>query len=617
MKRLVVCDSALVHPGVPEAVLRDGDVVLPLVERFDEAVFMAGPGYDQLRERFPEFNLESQRIAREISAVLPDWLADSRPGWGHSAWNLSADLFVKFSLGPLLANLELARRATEAAPEEVLAWELHGSDGWWSRRQMVAEIAAVIADAAGAPLELSAPWWKRRARALTAPTVPVAQALRFLGRAGRAGREEVPGTADVVFAVFGPTLIPLYDRIAGRIQEDHGLRCLAIDIPPGDPGEPMEEGELPRVSIHSFCEPDMVRQARREVLTAWRAGARAARRLAEVGPLSDLPPAALKLLGSRLRTTLTRDVTACIHYARLWERVLGRLKSAALVAFNTYGGALAAGVLQARHRTIPTICVQHGIWGPYFQTGALLPYDDVLVFGPYAREVLQPLAAPHTRFTTTGHCLYDDVSEGEAAEPLRSELLGEHDRLVLVTTQPIEGRLRRTEPRWWLEGAAQACEELNALLVIKPHPHERDLARYRPLLRRHRRAARLIRHGELPLLRLIAAADVLITRFSTTALEAALLRTPVLTVNLSGGPDQYPYAEEGAALGVWEYDDILPTLRSVLVEPEARQRSLQDQECFLDRHLGLRDGGATQRIADFIAERLREGRDHDREETEP
>ncbi|MGC9317601.1 MAG: hypothetical protein ACP5KN_06130 [Armatimonadota bacterium] len=608
MKRLVVCDSALVYPGVPEAVLRNGDVVLPLVERFDEAVFMAGPGYDQLRERFPRFNLHARRIARELSAVLPDWLAASRPEWGHSAWELFADLFVKFSLGPLLANLELARLAAEAAPAEVLAWELHTADGWWSRRQMVAEMAAVVADATGARLVRSAPVWKRSLRALTTPIAPVAQALRFLRRAAQAGGQNAPSGADVLFAVVGPTLIPLYDRIAARIEEHHGLRCLAIDIPPDDPLEAMPEGDRPRASIHSFCRPELVSQGRREVIAAWRAGRRAAGRLAEVGPLSDLPPLLLELLGSRLRTTLTRDVTACLHYARLWERALEALKPAALVAFNTHGDTLAAGVLQARHRSIPTLCVQHGIWGPYFQTGALLPYDDVLVFGAYAREVLAPLAASHTRFTTTGHCLYDDLGGNEAAEPLRSELLGEHDHLALVTTQPIEARLRRTEPRWWLEGAARACEDLNALLVIKPHPQERDLARYDLLLRDHPRSVRLIRHGEVPLRRLIAAADALLTRFSTTAFEAALLRTPIITVNLSGGPDQYPYAEEGAAVGVWQYEDILPTLRSLLRDPDERRRSLEAQERFLDRHLGPRDAAATERIADFIAERAGNGR---------
>ncbi len=607
MKRIVVTNSTLAYPAVPPALLRPDDVVLPLVERFEEALFMAGPGYDDLRELFPDLNLQMRALAREMASLLPDWLGASVGRWSHSAWEIFSDHFVKFSLGPLMVNSLLADRASEMEPKEVVAWELPAADGWWSGRLMVAEVAEAIAARSGARLRRRSSHLRRAIRAGFVRVSPRIQAWRYFGAPGHLKHEVPDCECDALFVLTGPTLVPIFDRVGARLRDEHGLTVLGMEAPVGDPDTGMSPGELGRASLYGFSDSDLLRAGRREARRAAAQCSDISGRLSELRTVEELPQPLLQVLARRVHSTLVRDATKAVYHARLWERALDELQPRVLVGFNAYNEKLAPAVLQARHRGIPAMTLQHGIWGPLFKAAALLPFDEVLIFGDYAREMLGPIAADHTRFIRTGHSLYDEVFEPVDGSQLRAELLGEREHIVTVTTQPVEVRLSTNESRWWLRGLADACEQLNALMVIKPHPHEEAaLPRYRALSEQMP-SVRLIPHGEVALEQLIAASDLLVTRFSTTAFEAALLGVPVMTVNLSGGPDQYPFVEEGAALGVAQYEQILPALRSLLMDPQTRAKVLEGQQPFLDGHLGIRDGGATERIAERIAAGARVG----------
>jgi len=359
--------------------------------------------------------------------------------------------------------------------------------------------------------------------------------------------------------------------------------------------------------LRDLVEPWMIRRGMAEAAAGPWAARDFARELRRIEPFAEMPTEAWGVVTRRLHVTVTRELTLCTLYARLWECALDLIRPSVLVSFNTYNELLAPGVLQSRHRGVPTICAQHGIWGPLFHAAALLPYDEVLVFGKYAREMLEPLARRETVFNTTGHSLYDTLSDAPPPAAPRERLLDGRRYLVLVTTQPIEMAQRACERRWWLAVLAEACRELDARVLIKPHPREEELQPYRDVARQWPEHVRVVEHGEFELSSLIVAADVLITRFSTTAIEAALMHTPVMTVNLAAGLDQYPFAQEGAALGVYAEEDLAPTLRRLLTDEALRAELTRTQEVFLDRHLGVRDGRATERIAARIAARAGSG----------
>ena len=606
MSRLIVRNSTLVYPPVPDAILQADDGVLPLVDKFEETLFMAGPGYAELQALFPAFNLDVRAAAREIGAVLPAWLGEPMPGFGHSVWDAYADNFTKFSLGPIVANAFLARHVAALGADEVLAWELDATDAWWGGRQMVAEVAEAIGEACNAPARRTAWELKRIFRDLVLPAARAVQVLRYFRSLRAAPGERMQGPIDVLFVASGPTTIPLVDRIGARLEAEHGLRVMALETPPDGPSGRLEGGEIPRGSLYAFAEPSMASTGVAEAMTIARQFPETAERLRQCRMVHDLPGPLQEVVTRRLHGTMVSDLPRSLCCARLWQAALDELKPRVLVAFNAYNAVLAPAVFQARHRGMPTIMLQHGMFGPFFKAGALLPFDDVIVFNAYTRGLLAAIAQPHTTFTETGHCDYDDLREEPGlraeADTIRADRLGSPEHLVVVTTQPVEMRLMANEQRWWLELLAEACAQIGAVMAIKPHPEERTiLTRYEELEARLPGTVHLIRHGELPLHALIAASDLLVTRFSTTAVEAALLETPVMVVNLSGGPDQYPYVDEGAAQGVYSPEDMLPTLDRLLRDAEARRRLIESQQRFLDRHLGVRDGRATERIAARIA----------------
>jgi len=63
---------------------------------------------------------------------------------------------------------------------------------------------------------------------------------------------------------------------------------------------------------------------------------------------------------------------------------------------------------------------------------------------------------------------------------------------------------------------------------------------------------------------LIKAGDAMITFFSTTAIDAVLLRKPLLLINLSDDRDFFPFAEMGVALAAFSRDDIAVSIRRLI-----------------------------------------------------
>jgi CDP-glycerol glycerophosphotransferase (TagB/SpsB family) len=96
------------------------------------------------------------------------------------------------------------------------------------------------------------------------------------------------------------------------------------------------------------------------------------------------------------------------------------------------------------------------------------------------------------------------------------------------------------------------------------------------------------------------------TVHSTVALEAMLLNKPVITINLTGTPDYMPYAESGAALGVYREEDLVPAIRKALRDPQVIEEMAQSREKFISEYAYKPDGQAAKRIAELITRLIAE-----------
>jgi len=142
------------------------------------------------------------------------------------------------------------------------------------------------------------------------------------------------------------------------------------------------------------------------------------------------------------------------------------------------------------------------------------------------------------------------------------------------------------------------------VLIVKQHPAESQ--RYTDLLNQH-----IEKYGIKAWLapknsdtyELLFACDLMITRHSTTAMEAVALNRPVIVLNLSGEPDPVEYVNEGVALGVYEEQDIGPAIQRLL---EDDSDLAANRMVYINKYLYRIDGKATQRVVDIIDNMLDE-----------
>jgi hypothetical protein len=257
-----------------------------------------------------------------------------------------------------------------------------------------------------------------------------------------------------------------------------------------------------------------------------------------------------------------------------------------------------AYVLAARARGIPTLCVQDGMDG-VLPAWYWLEADHVATTGETYSERLRRWGgvAPE-RVHVTGQPRYDGFdaphdAEARAAARRRLGLTG-GDFWALFATQPFQDASypRRVLRAVLASGAAR--------VLVRPHPQTRAET-YHALAAEFPPGHVLVVEGA-PMLDSLVAVDVLVTQFSTVAVEGALVGRPVVCADFSGLPEVTPFASNGIATRARDertLTELVTRLRAgeTLLDPATVARGLS-------RLVGPRDGRAAERVAGVVAELL-------------
>lgn len=575
---------------------RRGDAVtVPMVQREHELrVLREVP---LTAEDIAEVAAQSRQITSELRELLPTELVESGDSQAVSFWDAYAEFFRSWAVAPLLANRTLARRALQMhKADAALALENPRTAGWWSYRQQVAEALGTALD--GVPLQASPGASLRLLRDLVSPSLIAwpTGLLRLRADArishGFPSPSHGPEPCDVLFLAIGGTSVPLIDRLASPLRDQHDLHTAALLLAAEDAGmEKRSTADVPYYYLGGFhpAAPTVAGQ----VLTHWRSWYRHAAPLgaARYGEL-------WRGLRGRLLVALARDAQQVLADIVAADRLLDHLQPRALVALHLYWHRLAPVVLAARKRGLPVLYLQHGVYLAKDDCIRPLPYDEYMVFGQSAVEALQGRACGGP-VVPVGHCLYDEVVTGGLTQRAGRR----PGRVVLLATQPDEKQVYDVaSAQWWVRGVALACREIHATLQIKLHPRDLHTDMYEALAQELPDTVTLLSAASCTMAEGLTKCDVLVTRDSTVVFEANLMQVPVLTVNLTERDDRFPFAADGGAVGVYSYGDILPALQKVL-DDGGRQLE-QTRPAFLSRHTGAADGQATQRVVDTLLRHL-------------
>jgi UDP-N-acetylglucosamine 2-epimerase len=154
-----------------------------------------------------------------------------------------------------------------------------------------------------------------------------------------------------------------------------------------------------------------------------------------------------------------------------------------------------------------------------------------------------------------------------------------------------------------LQGVINAVLKIkNMQLVVKVHPSEDAKPYLEAAAQYHSPGIHVTK--DVDLYALINCCNLFIVKFSTTALEAMMIDKPVMVINLSGKSVPVPYAEEGAAIGAYRFEDIEPAIMKMLYNEDTRARYKAGRNKFVREWAGEPDGKASQRIISLMREMI-------------
>jgi len=265
-------------------------------------------------------------------------------------------------------------------------------------------------------------------------------------------------------------------------------------------------------------------------------------------------------------------------------------------------------VLVGKFASIPSLLLLHvGMIGRTYECPSFL-VDKIVVTGDFARDVLIRCGVDKNRLVVTGRPSYDALLRAEEHfkkdEICRKLGLDSTKRILVYTTENLPPR----ESEAVVYAICKAVKEFSGLqFVIKVQLSELSLSMYERIIRDVGVDALINRDANI--YEVLYVGDIVLTGFSATALDAMILDKPVVTVNFTGLEDPVPYAESGAAIGVYEERDLVEALKRGLCDEEARERLREARRRFVYEHSYKRDGKATERVVELIEEMVEKHRD--------
>ena len=229
----------------------------------------------------------------------------------------------------------------------------------------------------------------------------------------------------------------------------------------------------------------------------------------------------------------------------------------------------------------------------------LIP-DYFFAVGYKYKKMKEKFLAP-SKILITGQPRYDILHYAKEIyakdEFLVKNNIEKNKKIVLWTTQchvmTIDENINN------LETICKAVKDLNLVLMIKQHPAEGE--NYTELIKEY-----LTKYNVKALLaaktsdtyQQIYVCDLLITKNSTTALEAIAMNKPVIILNLSSEPDILDYVTEGVAKGVYAKEDLKPSIEKLILDDSEFAKKREE---FIKQHLYKIDGRSTERVLRIIS----------------
>lgn len=329
------------------------------------------------------------------------------------------------------------------------------------------------------------------------------------------------------------------------------------------------------------------------------------------------------LIENRLAYYFATVFGIMVEYIEIAKRMIEEEKPDLILILNEYGRFERALVIAGKLRSVPVLAVQHGVIHPthegYMHThdeispdgSAKSPYcpipDITAVYGAYHKDLLTKVSAyPEDSVVVTGQPRYDilcHVDKIYSKDKICKKYgIDPNHNIILWATafhgQDDEGNIKDFKA---LFETIQNIKDMT--LIIKPHPidRQRHVKMIKDYLNNYQISV-VVSPSSSDTYEQLFICDLMITKDSTTAMEAVALNKPVIVLDLNYKSDAIGYVKEGVALGVYKTEDLKPTIEKLLKNDSELAKN---RKKYIEKYLYKIDGRATDRVVKLIEEMIK------------
>ena len=266
----------------------------------------------------------------------------------------------------------------------------------------------------------------------------------------------------------------------------------------------------------------------------------------------------------------------------------------------------------AKKMSIPTLCLQHGMFGNnYLRILELNQFTTMAFWGEYACRIAKNKGYAG-RCAVTGYPFHDQIFNrdkiAERATCLKKQLSIPEDsitKIVTIFSQAVYEEwdgISLADKEYFIKTVITAVRNIdtNIILVIKKHPRETDKVCSKILASLASKNNILI-VDDVDLFGLLSISDIVITMFSTVALEAVLFRKPAILISVGDqiSYESFKYCRLNGDLNK-DTEYIRQVIQNIISDPSTYKVS-----DFIVEDISGSDGNSSLKLSKLIQETLR------------
>ena len=259
-------------------------------------------------------------------------------------------------------------------------------------------------------------------------------------------------------------------------------------------------------------------------------------------------------------------------------------------------------VRYCKQRRIRSVVVQHGTPNKY-SAHAFVPFegDRFVAWNDFSRQFMESHGVPPEKISVTGGIPFDrTLTMTVDRDAIAAEMGIDAGKRWFVFTTQGTGAGNMPSPEEVRDGVQKTAMAFsrypNCLLLFQVHPSQ-ELAAVTALVPEEMHDKVIVgRYRDTEAL--IKVSDGMITFFSTTAIDAVLLRKPLLLINLTDDRDFFPFVQMGVAAGAYTADEIMPGVERLVSGMSITESQYEEAERLMNFE---NDGRAMDRVLDVIS----------------